>query len=76
MGATTASQSPIAIQVNERWSSAIKMFVHHFAHAACKLLRMLKIWKLPEGMRMGDQTQKYNLEGPNATGCKNCRAAI
>ena len=55
-GATSASQPPI--QVNERWSLVIKMF----AHVVCKLLRMVKIWKLPEGMRAGDQKQKCNLE--------------
>ena len=46
VGATSASQPPI--QVNERWYFVVKMFAHRFAHALCKLLRMLKNWKLPE----------------------------
>ena len=46
VGATSASQPPI--QVNECWSFIVKMLAHHFTHALCKLLRMLKIWKLPE----------------------------
>ena len=65
--ATSASQPPI--QVNERWSSVVNMFTNRFTHVVCKLLRIQKIWKLPEGMWAGDQKQKYDLEEPK--GSKN-----
>ena len=54
-----------SITVNERWSSIIKMFTNCFMHAVCKLLRILKILKLPEACRQETRNRSlYNLEGP------------
>ena len=60
-GATTASQPPI--QVNERWSFVVKMLIKMSAHALCKLLRMLKIWKLPEACGRGTRNRSTTWSG-------------
>ena len=60
-GATSASQPPI--QVNECWSSVVKMFVR----ALCKLLHEdAENLEIARSMLAGDQKQNYDLEGPNA----------
>ena len=60
-GATAASQPPI--QVNERWSFVVKMLIKMSAHALCKLLRMLKIWKLPEACGRGTRNRSTTWSG-------------
>ena len=60
-GATSASQPPI--QVNERWSSIIKRFAHHFAHVLYKLLRMLKIWNCQKACGRGTRNRSTTWRG-------------
>ena len=40
------------------------IFARHFAHVVYKLLRVLKIWKLPKACGRGTRKQKYDLEWP------------